>query len=244
MAELVNRDKWERELAKLLAGEFTRFRNVLLELFPELVEFATGLTQDIWVTHASNLTMILETTLGAIAAEGLFNLEEETDVGVFGVDWTQANERAANWASDYAFDLVSELNSTSSRFLGAEVDKIREMTEYLQQEISEYFMDHNNVAELRRRLTNSPYGFGPVRSEIIAITETTRASSWSRLELKRQWEAHGITTIDYWLTANDDWVCDICRPRNNKPIEDGMYPPAHPRCRCDWRSEPQYSWSE
>ena len=34
------------------------------------------------------------------------------------------------------------------------------------------------------------------------------------------------------VTANDERVCPICSPRDNQVITDGIYPPAHPRCRC------------
>ena len=38
-----------------------------------------------------------------------------------------------------------------------------------------------------------------------------------------------------WLTAEDEKVCDICRPLDGKlfDVDSTELPPAHPRCRCD-----------
>ena len=37
----------------------------------------------------------------------------------------------------------------------------------------------------------------------------------------------------FWITANDDRVCEICGPRHMKEIEGEDFPPAHVNCRCE-----------
>ncbi len=75
--------------------------------------------------------------------------------------------------------------------------------------------------------------FSPVRAERIAVTETTRAVVEGErayvAELERE---TGQRMIPIWMTANDERVCPICAPRNEKPIKDGVYPPGHVGCRC------------
>jgi hypothetical protein len=73
--------------------------------------------------------------------------------------------------------------------------------------------------------------FSPVRAERIAVTETTRAVVEGErayvAELERE---TGQRMVPIWMTANDELVCPICAPRNEKPITNGDYPPAHPNC--------------
>lgn len=80
--------------------------------------------------------------------------------------------------------------------------------------------------------------FGPVRAEMIAVTEVTRASSEATNMHQRMLAAEGIYMRRVWITMHDELVCQICGPLNGQPEEvwfarfpDG--PPAHPRCRCD-----------
>ena len=81
--------------------------------------------------------------------------------------------------------------------------------------------------------------YSPVRAEMIAVTELTRAQVEGEKAMERRYfEMFGEHLVPIWKTANDDRVCDICNPkppnapRNEMPIIDDFYPPAHPRCRC------------
>jgi HK97 family phage portal protein len=80
----------------------------------------------------------------------------------------------------------------------------------------------------------------PVRAKMIAITETTRASSQATTSYKDYLAQRGIQMIRVWNTENDEIVkkCPICYPLNGKTEDvwgsefpDGA--PAHVNCRCD-----------
>jgi len=72
----------------------------------------------------------------------------------------------------------------------------------------------------------------PIRAEMIAVTEVTRAASEGEQAVARELARQGIIMTPFWNTNRDELVCPICEPRNNQEITDGMFPPAHPRCRC------------
>jgi len=80
----------------------------------------------------------------------------------------------------------------------------------------------------------------PMRAKMIAITETTRASSQATTSYKDYLAQRGIQMIRVWNTENDEIVkkCPICYPLNGKTedVWGSEYPdgaPAHVNCRCD-----------
>ena len=141
-----------------------------------------------------------------------------------GVDWALVNEAAVNWGTRYTYDLVTGINETSRRVL--------------QTSIPQYFEEAMTQGELRSRLTGT---FGPVRAEMIARTEVTRAAVEGQRATVREADKllskYGIKPmVEVWQTRNDEIVCPICGPRHGKEEGDGWTkddgPPAHPRCRC------------
>lgn len=87
---------------------------------------------------------------------------------------------------------------------------------------------------------NDPYPDS--RAETIAITEVTQAVNAGELAAASAWRVSFTSKVAYWITAEDDRVCEICGPLHGsrQDIWIGIQPagpPAHPRCRCylDWR---------
>lgn len=77
------------------------------------------------------------------------------------VDWHLINEPAAAWAERYTFDLVSQIDTTSR--------------ERLQNYVSGFFRNEGtNVGDQREQISAL---FGPVRAELIAMPEVTRAAA-------------------------------------------------------------------
>jgi hypothetical protein len=79
-----------------------------------------------------------------------------------------------------------------------------------------------------------------LRAENIAITETMAAHSIARREAWMQAKRHGLlvgkTAYEEWLAVQTD-PAEICFQMNGRltPLGsdfDGLYPPAHVRCRC------------
>ena len=131
------------------------------------------------------------------------------------------NVDAARWARQYSYDLVSKLTDTTRRVVGNAVSSFIETPEM-------------TIGDLRRQLEPA---FGPVRSEMIAITEVTRAYSAATNQTQQRLNQTGLPMQRVWLTRNDEKTCILCGPLDGKPesvwaaeFPDG--PPRHPNCRC------------
>jgi hypothetical protein len=102
--------------------------------------------------------------------------------------------------------------------------------EHLNEIIPRFYEEQWNLGQLRSDLERY---YSPVRAEMIAVTETTRAAvEGERALVDALQKESGIAMVPIWQTSNDERVCPICGPKHGKPITDGQYPPAHPRCRC------------
>jgi SPP1 gp7 family putative phage head morphogenesis protein len=77
--------------------------------------------------------------------------------------------------------------------------------------------------------------FGPVRAEMIGVTETTRIFHDGNV---LAWRASGLVKGEKWQTSMDDLVCPICEPMHDRETALGEQfgdvegPPAHVNCRC------------
>ncbi|MBI1296674.1 phage portal protein [bacterium] len=143
----------------------------------------------------------------------------------FAFDWTMANRRAREWATQYSYELVSGIQETSRQAL--------------QQAISEWVNDKRPLRELIEELTPI---FGEQRARLIASTEITRAYAEGQKAGYRATD--GIISRIEWRTSRDERVCPICGPLSGvtttldgsftHPVTGRTYaaPPAHPQCRC------------
>ena len=213
MADVFNRDEKEAGLARAISKELNRARLELIAIIPELDNFMRDVEPAFWTTHSTNLERAIAPILTSVALN-----QAETMLGEFeflGVEWGLVNQAAADWARQYTFELVKGLTDTSKQTL--------------QKLIAQFFEQGMNQGELRDAL--API-FGPLRAEIIARTEVTRAASEGEQLWAKQIAEQGIQMQPVWNTRMDELVCPICGPKANKPIMDEQYPPAHPRCRC------------
>ena len=92
------------------------------------------------------------------------------------------------------------------------------------------------LGDLARALTPT---FGPIRAEMIAATEVTRAYAEANGMVWRRLGEQGIIFKREWRTARDERVCPVCGPLDGvivgleEKFPGGLAgPPAHPRCRC------------
>lgn len=223
--EVVNRDELERRLARVISKDLRAEMKKLLDLLgdpPDLSKVPYEYWQNGWKDIQRDVEPILVDTFIS-QAESLMN-----SVGI-GADWAHFNVIAADWGRTYTYDLVRGIVGTTHSAL----EKL------LQKNVPGYFEEGLTSKELAARLEGQ---FGAVRSEMIAVTETTRAAvEGERAYVQELVKETGKEMIPIWLTANDDRVCVICGPKNEKPITDGQFPPAHPRCRCgvawEWPKE-------
>ena len=138
------------------------------------------------------------------------------------IDWALANESAAEWAQNYAYD----------EFTAALEERIKSR---LRKEIINFVRNDETFQSFSRRMASDAM-FGKARGQMIAVTEVTRAYAEGN---KIAWRESGVTEGMEWNTANDELVCPICGPLDGDQVPlddefDGGFeaPPAHPRCRC------------
>lgn len=134
-----------------------------------------------------------------------------------GVAWEIIHSQAVQWATLHTADVVAQISKTS-------------MDGFLK-EFEPWMLSRKPLPELIKALEKY---YGPVRAELIAVTETTRAFAQGNLEL---WRSTGMVKGWEWVTAMDSKVCEIC---SNEKIAgfhsmDALPPPAHPSCRCGMR---------
>lgn len=134
-----------------------------------------------------------------------------------GVDWALVNTRAVEWASKYAGEFVKGITDTTK--------------DLIEKAVSAFYEQGLTRGQLEDMLLPT---FGPIRAEMIAVTEVTRASVEGEMELWNELKEMGFEMDVIWMTDNDELVCDICYPLNETKQGEAWTdpPPAHPRCRC------------
>lgn len=211
MPDIPDRDDQEAAYAKLLAKLLKAYGGRLLEKLGDPPDLG-NLDQSFWDEEAKELVKNLSPFGERVFLEAAQRLMETTPLGV---DWALVNERAVEWASRYTYDLVQGITRTTRGTL--------------QRTMTDYFNLGLTREDLESRIRPL---FGPVRAEMIAVTEVTRAASEGEQELARELKEQGIEMVPIWQTNDDELVCPACGPKHDQRITDGMFPPAHPRCRC------------
>jgi hypothetical protein len=145
-------------------------------------------------------------------------LRLSVDTGI-SFDPSILNTEALRWAREYSFDLVRGLTNTTR-------NQISEATAAF---IQTPGMTIGDITKLIQP------AFGPVRSEMIAITETTRAYSMATNEIQAllQAETPELTVTRVLTTQQDELVCPVCGPLEGAPESEwiGRFPegpPLHP----------------
>jgi len=191
---------------------------------PEIQYFLDLLPPDFYGDQTLIAKVIKQLTQSAHHAIDLF----ASSVGL-DFDYTLVNVAASKWASEYSFELIKDIDETTTKALQS----------IFKQFVETPGMTIGNVIELL------PYD--EMRSLRIAITEITRtyatAEEIAGKALKEEFP--GVKVIKRWFTNNDDRVCPICQPLHNQvveinegfsdqgPVAEGVpYPPAHVGCRC------------
>lgn len=152
------------------------------------------------------------------AEKGLGFLEKPPEKQV-AIDWELINLEAELFARGYTFELVKAINATSKDFL--------------QQEVSKWVTSGQPLGKLVEALEAR---WSPVRANMIAVTEVTRAYAEGNM---LGWEKAGIEMVE-WATVEDPQVDEICGANGDAgPIPRGQafpsghtQPPAHISCRC------------
>jgi SPP1 gp7 family putative phage head morphogenesis protein len=170
-----------------------------------------------WGGERELLVTVLFPLIMSSARQAAENAIETLPVNI-GVDWALVNKAAYDWAWGYTQDLARRITDTTQNGVG--------------NIIADWITSGQPLEDLVETLT--PF-FGPVRAEMIAVTEVTRAFAEGNI---LAWKASGVVDGMKWMTAQDDLVCPICEPLAGQTDDlDGDFngdgpPPAHVRCRC------------
>lgn len=224
MPDLITRSDWEAELARRFSANMrANLKKLLVHLGdpPNMDDVPASF----WTEMESGLQNELHPVMMDIYIE---SAEQMLGATPLGVDWGIVNEGAAVFADEYAFSLVTQITDTQ-----------RKAT---QDWVARFYRDGLTLDDLKAGLAK-PYG--PVRAELIASTEVTRAAVQGEIGFLQELVASGIPVKRDWATSEDEDVCVICVPLGEHdpvgfteyfihPISGTPYdqPPAHPRCRC------------
>jgi len=237
MPDITDRDDKEKAYARLMAKLLKAYGGRLLEKLGDPPDLA-NLPADFWDEEAKTLVQALSPFGEKVYLDAAKELMKQTRIDV---NWDVINRNASGWARTYTFELVKGLNDTTRDTTAMELERLRAA-------IPEFFERQMTRGDLEQRLQENGL-FGPVRAEMIAVTEVTRAAARGEEALSDELEKlSGVKMIVTWGTDNDELVCEICEPlngresagRNAKNEEYWIHPdsgdeviiPAHPRCRC------------
>jgi len=216
--DVPNREQVEARLARLISREMQAELNKLLELLGDPPDM-NNVPQSYWNNGGKALREVIEPELSKIFITQAELLMAEVGVGV---DWTMVNQNAVTFARSYGYEFVTGI-----------VDKTRDV---LQQAVGDFYSQGLNLGQLQELIAPS---FGPTRAQMIAITETTRASVEGEKAFAEQLMKENplFEMIGYWITERDTHVCWICELNDTMPVSEVGYPPEHPNCRCTVRYE-------
>lgn len=214
MPPLRNRETIEARVARILGKVNRDAQDRIKELLgnnPNPANLSTSAWEEIRGMYDRALLPQLETIFHDAA-------EDMLSQSTIGVDWNLINKRAVDWARQYTYDLVSGI-----------VDNSRST---IQDAVSDFYNGRLDLGALQDRLGRV---FSPVRAEMIAITETTRAAAQGEAAYVEQLRQQGAEVVAIWHSENDSSVCPLCAPLDGKQQGDGWedLPPRHPRCRCN-----------
>jgi SPP1 gp7 family putative phage head morphogenesis protein len=131
------------------------------------------------------------------------------------VDFDHINTDALDFARRYRYDLIKGITETTRR--------------QTQQAISNWIQSGAPLDALEAVLQKT---FGPVRANMIAVTEVTRVFAEGNAAA---WDSTGLVNKFQWNTAQDEKVCPICSPRAGElyDLNDAANrPPVHIGDRC------------
>ena len=139
---------------------------------------------------------------------------------------------------DYSFKFSNDVQEATEGYIENIIDNI------IEEGMNEGYSNDDIASMISERVGDQFDDWEESRSEMIARTETIRASNGAADEAYRQ---SGVVTGKVWLTTEDDLACSDCVALDGTEIEldgddtffdpddysDGEYPPAHPNCLID-----------
>ena len=210
----------------LRAIDETRLKNErhLMKAIVKVLELYWGLSVDAilasqepdWDAFSGDMVNAIDDVLAGTMTEQMLRVAIKIGIDL---DPAIANIAAWRWARQYSYTLVKGITETTRDLVSEAVSKF----------VSTPGM---TVGEVRDLLE---FGFSPVRAEMIATTEVTRAYRAATSAYKEMLDKQGIVMERVWSTSSDDRVCELCCPLDGKPESEwpaGTAAPLHVNCRC------------
>jgi len=156
--------------------------------------------------------------LSSLVVDNVLRTSVETGISF---DPSIINQEALRWAREFSTSWAQGLTETTRK----------QLQEAMAAFIQTPGMTIGDVTSLIEP------AFGPVRAEMIAATEVTRAYSMATNNTQEMMgrEVPDLVTTRVNNTMQDELVCQICGPLEGAPESewpDPSGPPWHPRCRC------------
>lgn len=208
------KDEAEAKMARKVSGALSsQKKRVLAEV--EADRAGAGMDSLFWAAEDDAMQAAIVPDLMAMAQAGALGVSAGLPGGV---DLGTVGAKAAEWARTYGYDLVRGINGTTQQTLRSALGMYVQTPD----------MTFNQLVS-----TLEPT-FGPVRAQMIATTEVTRAFGKGSEMARDELDTEGIHTIRIWQTMYDEKVCEICEPLHDQPESawGGYELPAHPNCRC------------
>ena len=168
-------------------------------------------------------------------------ITDSTEISVVLME-ERAESEIARFGLDVAFDVQ---NPEVQRWLESYYPKLSENLEQLniyelKRVLAEGIRNGESIDQLKSRVYELYKDWGFRRAEMIARSETLRASNRGALETYRQ---SGVVEKKIWITHFDGRQCEDCEAMDGKVIgldeafDENDYetvetPPLHPDCRC------------
>lgn len=194
-------------------------------LAPKLKKVIEDVRNASGTESAKRLKVRLKARHASITAMGF--RASAPEIGGFAFD--KSNPAAVKWVEDHAAETLDGISDTTR--------------EDIKNLIEESFQGQFDVDTLTDEIA-SLIG-DPERAELIARTETMRASNEGQQEAWDQAAEAGLLTGNEeqeWIVTPDDRLCPECEPFDTVTAELGGTfeaegvtsdgPPLHPRCRC------------
>lgn len=183
-----------------------------------------SLQDDSWDDTAEEVAAVLSALAREAATGALEGVRAELGDPINDL-LQQANERAVEWASQYAAELVTQVDEVTRQGL-------RDLATHA---IAEGFTNDQLAAAIEESSL-----FSPERALLIARTESTNAENQGTLE---GWKQSGVVEGKAW--APDANACEICMGNADDGVialDDSFSsgddaPGAHPNCECTLEAE-------
>lgn len=213
---------FEKKVEGKLAGYLKSLKSRLVESVEEWAAHRNikqdATQQSFWNTERQVLFELLFPLFkDSMTSEAKNAYDELAGIVDAGIAWDIVNDQALAWANTQTSMVVSQITKTS-------------MNGFL----TEFEPWVNSGEPLNVLIDSLAQYYDPIRAEMIAVTETTRAFAQANIGTWRQFES--VTGFDV-MTAEDSDVDDIClteQARNPHALDDDP-PPYHVRCRCGVR---------